>query len=100
VLCASVVRIDQVIFKTESQRSKAATKLAEVAMLVPQRRSVWVADIKNGWPDPIHRQPTRYRVVVLTSLPLSLEKLCYKNKNPRTCYKEFTAETRGSTDLG
>jgi hypothetical protein len=51
-----VVRIDQVIFTTESQRSKAATKLGEVAkMSVQQRGSVWVADIMNAPPDPIHR---------------------------------------------
>ena len=55
---------------------------------VPQRGSVWVADIMHAWPDTIHRQPTRYRVVVLTSLPPSLEKLCQKNEILRTCYTE------------
>jgi hypothetical protein len=43
------------------------SETAHQYMSVPQRGSVWVvATTLLFWPDTIRRQPTRYRVVVLT----------------------------------
>ena len=56
-------------FPLRSQRSRAATKLepGDKKGQYHNAVSVWVVrDITRLWPDTIHGQPTRYRVVVLT----------------------------------
>ena len=67
---------------------------------VPRRGSVWVGPSSCTpiflMTNVTRRQPTRYRDVVLTLLPLRSEKLCQKNKFLRACYTETQRRRRNS----